>query len=337
MASSSMLGDCGDQHIRLERPLVLTSDLDLSHPQEVVPVVVQSARKDQPLLLIAKSFSSTVISVLLANQEEGRRPIVAVKSPGTDEQSRRTALEDIVHIVGGRAYLQAAGDRLTGTDLLDFGAAQRAWVFPESFAVAGGKGSPRQLRLHIDMLSRASERAVDTEAQRGLQDRIGTLQGSTATIWIGGRTESEAKLRRRLAEQAVTVLRGVMAAGVVPGGGAALFSCQRPLRDAIAGTNDDDARIAYQIMHEALAVPLRTIIHNAGVEPAAIVNQIERSGPEYGFDARTGKVVEMTSAGIIDPVCVLGAALNGAASAAAIALTIGVAVHSGTRQVAKNP
>ena len=77
----------------------------------------------------------------------------------------------------------------------------------------------------------------------------------------------------------------------------------------------------------ALEEPLQTIAYNAGYDPATIVAQVKRSCAGYGLDARTGAIVDMVEAGIVDPVQVLQAALTAAVSGAIVALTTDVLVH----------
>ena len=60
-----------------------------------------------------------------------------------------------------------------------------------------------------------------------------------------------------------------------------------------------------------------------------VVARVRESPPGWGFDVLKGQVVDMMQAGIVDPVLILDAALEGAVSGAAMALTTDVLVHHG--------
>ena len=128
------------------------------------------------------------------------------------------------------------------------------------------------------------------------------------------------------------ILLGV-SGGIVPGGGAAYVACQ-PVLHALPVP--DDERVAVQALAAALEEPLRVIARNAGYESTTVVARVQESPPAWGFDARTGQIVDMWSAGIVDPVPVLQTALEAAVSGAAMTLTADVLVHQREpRKVAK--
>jgi chaperonin GroEL len=60
---------------------------------------------------------------------------------------------------------------------------------------------------------------------------------------------------------------------------------------------------------------------------AAIMAQVELAGPGFGFDARTGLVVDMVQAGVLDAAATVREAASAAISAAALALTTDVLIH----------
>jgi chaperonin GroEL len=85
--------------------------------------------------------------------------------------------------------------------------------------------------------------------------------------------------------------------------------------------DDPDEATGAQIVSRALAAPARQIAMNAGYDPAVIVAQIERELGAVGFNAATGDFEDLAKAGIIDPAMVTRAALQNAASVAALILT----------------
>ena len=90
---------------------------------------------------------------------------------------------------------------------------------------------------------------------------------------------------------------------------------------------DPDERAALRMLIEAVGAPMARIVANAGGEPAAVLATAERAGGPYGYDARSEQVVNLAEAGILDVAPVLKAAVRGAVTTAALALTIDVLVH----------
>src|SRR5207247_5370119 len=74
-------------------------------------------------------------------------------------------------------------------------------------------------------------------------------------------------------------------------------------------------------VRRSLEEPLRQISSNAGHEGSIIVAEAKEKDRTMGFDAYTGKWVDMFEAGIIDPAKVARNALQNAASIAGLMLT----------------
>jgi chaperonin GroEL len=86
-------------------------------------------------------------------------------------------------------------------------------------------------------------------------------------------------------------------------------------------TLEGDERLGVQIVRRALEEPLRIIAQNAGYEASVVVNNIRMQPEGMGFDAKSGKVVNMVEEGIIDPAKVSRTALQNASSIAGLLLT----------------
>jgi chaperonin GroEL len=125
--------------------------------------------------------------------------------------------------------------------------------------------------------------------------------------------------------------------GVLPGGGVALLACRTMIRRAQRQQVEADERAAYTLLLNALAEPTRVILSNAGSEPSPLIAEIERAGPGQGVDARTGQLVNVTQAGILDSASAQIAAVRAAIAGAALALTVEVLVHHRTPDMTLDP
>ncbi|RMH71178.1 MAG: molecular chaperone GroEL, partial [Actinomyces sp.] len=133
-------------------------------------------------------------------------------------------------------------------------------------------------------------------------------------------TEVELKEKKHRIEDAVSATRAAIEEGIVPGGGTALLRARAAVAGVVDGAVDDEATGA-RIIHTALAAPARLIAENAGHEGGVIVREVESREGAVGFDAASGEFTDLVDAGVIDPVKVTRAALQNAASIAALLLT----------------
>ena len=83
-----------------------------------------------------------------------------------------------------------------------------------------------------------------------------------------------------------------------------------------------DVQTGVKILLRALEEPTRQIIHNAGVDEAAVVvREIRAKTGNEGYDASVGEITDMIKAGIIDPAKVTKNALLNSSSIAGLLLT----------------
>ena len=312
--------------VQMENAAILCTDLEIKEPKDVFSFLERLIRADcKALLLMAASFSDRALSVLLANREKIQ--VVAVKAPAIDAVTRSEALEDLALLTGGRAFFQAAGETLNSVRLADLGHARRIWARLDNFGMSGGKGDPRRLRQHIAQLRNALPNVTEPSQRRRLQERIGKLMGGVAVFWVGANTPLAVEARKALAERTTEAMRGAVKDGVLPGGGIALLSCQQTLQKNMNAAKDMNERVVYRILSKAVESPIRTLLENAGFEPARVLNQIALAGPGSGFDVVGRQIVNMAGAGIYDSAAALKGAVFSAVHGAALALTIDVLVH----------
>jgi chaperonin GroEL len=123
--------------------------------------------------------------------------------------------------------------------------------------------------------------------------------------------------------------RAAIEEGIVPGGGVALLRCTKAIEDGIKSKKlDGDQLVGARIVLKAIEAPIRSIVRNAGVESALVVDRVRNaSNVNEGFDAAKEEYVDMLKAGIIDPAKVTRVALENAASVAGLVLTSEAAIY----------
>ena len=322
---------------------ILLSDLDIDEPAHLLPIINMLMRSGaKALLLVGTSFSENVINLILNNKKPEKFRILAVKTPGNTDDERRAHLSDMAVITGAIPLFKAAGDTLAtaaqrpkategrGPAMQPrrsyLGEARQVWVERTMFGLVSDREDQAELTEHLADLLELLEYATDKDAEAFLRERVGKILGGVAILRIGDALPARMDNRIALAKETAKSLRRALRDGIVPGGGVALLACRKALEQAPDQATDSDARAARGILLRALEAPIRTICRNAGFDAAKLA-ELDGKQPAYGIDVRSGAIVDVLAAGIIDVASVTGAALRGAVSSAALALTIDVLLH----------
>jgi len=194
--------------------------------------------------------------------------------------------------------------------------------FPVLILIAGveGAGKSSEIQGRVKQIRRQIEETTSDYDREKLQERLAKLAGGVAVIRVGGSTEVEVKERKDRVDDAMHATRAAVEEGIVAGGGVALLYAIHAL-DALKPA-DDDQRVGVEIVRKALQAPVRQIASNAGDDGSIVVGKLtEQSDKSFGYDAQTGKYVDMFKAGIIDPTKVVRTALQDAASVAGLLIT----------------
>ena len=332
---------------------ILLSDLDIEDPRDLLPVISMLMRAGaKSLLLVGEKFSEPVINFILNNKKPDEFRLVAVKTPGSTPDERRAHLSDMAVITGAIPLFKAAGDTLATvrerpkslegqTPAIQprrsyFGQAKQVWVERTMFGLVSDREDQTELTEHLADLLELVEYATDKESEAFLRERIGKILGGVAILRIGDAVPTRMDSRIAIAKETAKSLRRALRDGILPGGGVALLACRDALESAPYPTSDSDARAAKRILLQALKQPIRTICHNAGFDSAKLA-EVHGNPGGYGIDVRSGAIVDVLEAGIVDVASVLESALRGAVTSAALALTIDVLLHHETPEQSYAP
>ena len=137
-------------------------------------------------------------------------------------------------------------------------------------------------------------------------------------IRVGGATEVEMTEKKHRIEDALEAVRSAQQEGIVVGGGSALLIAAEKI--AITTDNSEQAYGA-AVIKEACREPMRQMALNANESPDIIINKVLDASKNYGWNFRTGELVNLFKSGIIDPVKVTRTALQNAASCAGTLIT----------------
>ena len=302
----------------LEEPYILLFEKKIGAVADIVPVLEKIVQAGKPLLIVAEDIEGEALATLVVNRLRGILNVCAVKAPGFGDR-RKALLEDIAILTSGTFVSEDLGVKLESIGLDMLGSAKRITVNKDETTIIEGAGTPEAIKARISQIRKQIEDTDSDYDREKLEERLAKLAGGVAVIEVGAATETELKERKHRFEDALSATRAAVEEGLVAGGGAALVAAI-PALDAVAAT--DDAAIGVDIVRKALAEPMRMIAVNAGHEGAVVVKEaLSAKKKGHGFDARTGEMVNMFKAGIIDPLKVTRSALENGASIASMILT----------------
>ncbi|MCF7553712.1 chaperonin GroEL [Pseudonocardia sp. WMMC193] len=315
--SAYMATDTDRMETVFQDPYILLTNEKISQVQDLMPVLEKVRPTGSPLVVVAENMDGPALGMLVANNVHDTFRSVVVRAPGFGHR-RLAQLNDVAAVVGGKVITGEAGLNLSGVTLEHLGRCSRITVTENETTIVGGAGTAEGVSRRIEQLKKEFERAQNEQDQDFLQERIARLSGSVAVIEVGAATGVELKEKQHRVEDSLAATRAAIDEGVVVGGGAALLRARRVLRTLDL---DGDAAEGAAIVSRALVEPARWIVTNAGYEPQDVLTALADLPDEQGFDAATGRYVDLFEAGIIDPLKVTRSALQSAASIAALLLT----------------
>lgn len=279
-----------------ENPTILVTKKKISHLNEINPLIESLAKQNKKdLVIFTDDLDSGVASIMVKAHKERIINILIIKAPVL---WKNYVFEDFAKCVGATIVEDASGINFKNLKLEHLGTCGKIITDKNETVLLG----TQDISEHIKELKE--------EGSNDSKLRLSWLTTKTAILKLGSKSETELSYLRLKAEDAVNASRTALEDGIVAGGGVALLNVSKQMPDSICG----------QIMKEALQMPIKQIIENAGGIKSD--NIFDDLGYTVGFNAKTRKIViDMFDAGIVDSARVVKMAIRNAIGVASTVLT----------------
>lgn len=322
--SPYMVTDTARMEAVADKPAVVITDKKITNLQEFYPLLeklVQAGKKD--LVLIAEDVEGEALGALVLNKLKGVFNPIAIKAPEFGDR-RKDVLNDIAILTGAQVISEDSGMTFENVELDVVGSARRIIVSKDATTIIEGSGSAAAIKERISQITAQTGLATSEYERDSLQKRRAALSGKVAVIKVGGATETEIEEKKFRVDDAVAAVKAALDEGIVPGGGVTLINLAAGLK-----TTDADESIAAgrALLVRALEQPFRIITENAGLNPDEWLPQVKAAKAGQGVNVNSPKkLVDMKSAGVVDPARVTREAVLNAASIAGTSMTMGALV-----------
>lgn len=280
---------------------------------EVVQRCLQEIGNSKPIVIIAERFHEDTLNRIVDLHQRGVLNITLVQCPEYDVK-RKALLEDVAIFTGGKVFLQGGEEKE-----ITYGTADKVIVTENSCSIIK-KELTETSKEKVEELKGQLEEVTDKEF---IRRRIQNLEGVSATIFVGGISESEIKERFDRVDDSVRSVESAQEEGWIAGGGSSLVYIAELMRNK--KINSEEVQFGYNIVLNALEAPFKQICANANRNYKYYYKESQKTYGK-GYNAYTDQKSNLIEDNIIDSAKSIRTALENSMSVTKLLLNTAVII-----------
>lgn len=325
---SNFITNISRGNTELQNPLILIAkDKITSTKEQILPLLNYCNRKGRPLVVITMDIDQEPLGAILINHLEHNVHSAVIRLEGPIAR-KEWVMDDLAKLTGATIVDSNMNKPFYKIDYETWLGTANTFVADRFISNLIVKEKTQDFKDYMSYLGHLLDNSKGIDKQR-LIERIAKLEGSSATIYVGGETDAEIKEKMDRIDDAVSAARAALSGGIISGGGSELYRLSYLSENIYSNSfpATKESRIIAEVVSKILRSPMNMIIHNAlgGSEVTENVKEalsIVATENNMGIDVSNElELSNMISCGIVDPAMVTIKAVKTGLSVAALLLT----------------
>lgn len=286
-----------EKELTIKSPITVLYNKDLTDTCELEQIIYDANMENKDLIIMANSFSDTIINDILAINYEQENKIILLNNP--EYGTKRLAIIDDLKIITNAKKINT----------YYIGSIKEFKYTNESITFIYDQNS--QLDKYIEKVKQELANEKDEFEQEFLKIRLSKLTNTFGIIYVGGTTKLERREKKMRFTDALCALNAATN-GILPGSSLPLYQISEKL---------EPRNTADVILSNALKEPLIQILKNSNVDYPEILKKIKDNDYQILYNAKNKTFESITDTNVLDSFLVLSSALKNAVSIASLLLT----------------
>ncbi len=258
-------------------------------------------------------------------------------------------LRDIATITGATILCEETGAGIYNFNPSLFGMCNKVVITATDTTFVDGQGNDELIQARAKALKDEAESHLLPKFRDMYMRRYSFLTAGAAKIWFSGDSDGEKREKYDRLEDCIRSVKSAMGKGILPGGGSTMLKASEyilkelgikqksklqsfidDIKFKVFGTVGDSYEEAVREYVDSMRVPFRKIMRNSyynDSEIKAIENTIVKNDSKsYGYNALTGKFVDLIEDGVVDAALVTISSIKNATSVTEQFVTSGCAI-----------